>query len=296
LSEKKPALPSPRPPRRSLPPGRAARAAALLVAVEIVASAATPPKGSRASLEACIHSFEGSQEDRSAGRLIEAREKLQTCANSCAAPLQGQCATWLGEVTAAQPSIVVTRRSADGREVPEGEVWIDGRKAAPRPGGPPIELNPGDHEIQIRLTSGEENHQRISLRQGEKSHPVVFESSPVVPRSQPVPAPSETPARVSPWAYPALGLGVVGLGVFAGLGLSARARAQSLRESCSPACPTEEVDAVRHRALGADIALGVGLGGAVVGLWLLLHPGPAAASPAFGPVPGGGWAGITGRF
>lgn len=92
-------------------------------------------------------------------------------------------------------------------------------------------------------------------------------------------------------AYAFLGIGAVGLitmGVSGGLALSEKSRLQT--DCGSAGCPESETTSLRTRALVADIGLGVGVAGAVVGLILLLTSGSddaeearAQVAPTLGP-------------
>lgn len=92
-------------------------------------------------------------------------------------------------------------------------------------------------------------------------------------------------------AYAFLGVGAAGLittGVAGGLALSEKSRLQT--DCGSAGCPESETTSLRTRALVADIGLGVGIAGAVVGLILLLTSGSddaeearAQVAPTLGP-------------
>jgi hypothetical protein len=103
------------------------------------------------------------------------------------------------------------------------------------------------------------------------------------PAPEPGPEPEPEPTRTDPgndFTVPAIisfsvgGLGFVALGVFGALALS---EDSALEEECVTAygigggyCTGDEVSTAQTYALIADIGLGVGIAGAVVGLILLL--------------------------
>ena len=83
------------------------------------------------------------------------------------------------------------------------------------------------------------------------------------PRSRPVPV----------GVYVLGGLGVAGLGSFAVLGALGKADESHLSSTCSPACSSSDVQGVRGKYLGADIALGVGVASlAGAAIWYVLRP------------------------
>jgi hypothetical protein len=95
------------------------------------------------------------------------------------------------------------------------------------------------------------------------------------------------------------GVGVVGIGAFAYLGLTAKGDLDHLRQTCAPFCSSSDLDSARHEALGADIALGVGVVSLAAAAYVLLTrpSAPASTSTAHVEVfasPAGG--GLRGTF
>jgi hypothetical protein len=64
------------------------------------------------------------------------------------------------------------------------------------------------------------------------------------------------------------GLSAVALGTSAYLGLTGRQELSDLRSSCAPSCTDAQVGPVRTRLTASDVALGVGLVGAALAVYL----------------------------
>jgi hypothetical protein len=186
-------------------------------------------------------------------------------------------------------------------------------RAAPR------KVNPGVHTVSVHAPGYAEDRRQVEVPEG--AHLVVDvvmrpDGSPP-PAAQPAAAPGppqEPPPVVPPasghapvLAYTALGVGAVGLGVGAVTGVLSLARASDAKShcsgnSCQPSAQSD-IDASRNYAWVSDVGFGVGLVGAALGTWLLLthhdESAPAGAgveTVGAAPVPGGGLAGVGGRF
>jgi hypothetical protein len=80
------------------------------------------------------------------------------------------------------------------------------------------------------------------------------------------------------------------------LGLGARGDADRLRTTCAPACDPGDVDAVRAKQIGANVALGVGVlaaGAAAVLVFPWPAPSASRARVAVRPIVGGAIGGIA---
>src|SRR5262249_25832670 len=112
-------------------------ATALLLALEAGVRAETP------SAERCTAAYHSTQRLRQAGKLREAAAEALVCAESaCPRVLRQDCARWVEEIQRATPSIVVHAVGADGCDVVDARVVIDGQAVADRIAGTPITLDP----------------------------------------------------------------------------------------------------------------------------------------------------------
>lgn len=218
-----------------------------------------------------------SQKLRKAGELTQAKALLVQCASEeCPAPIRAECGQWSQEVDASMPSILLEVHGDGGARPSDVEVWIDGERRAESLTGMSLAIDPGEHEIEIRPTGAPAQRRRVLVNVGAKGQSVSFTLAPKrsgaqpkaqarLPEKKPEPIGSGPPAAT----YVLGALGIVALGVGGYFGYTAKTRADEL-EDCRPDCTRDDADAMRQKALVADISFGVGvvaLGVATV-LWL----------------------------
>lgn len=255
---------------------------AVLGAVSLSASSVAVAAKPRKETAVCIDSFERSQEHRRDQKLLQARTELLLCsASTCPAAIQKPCTAWLAELGKQLPTIVLHVESADGVPSTTATATLDD-DTSPKTLGTALEVDPGQHRVDVREEDGSEASLTLAIQPGEKDKKVVIRlpARPKATEAPPPPAPTP-PRRRGLTAGPIalFSTTVVATGVFTVLGLGARSDANELRARCAPSCPHDEVDAVRRKALGADIALGVGVVTLGLGLWAALsRPSVAHAS------------------
>ncbi len=226
---------------------------------------------SAAEKELCSSQHAESQKLRRAGELIAAKKLLLACAReSCPAVIRRECGDWAQEVEAVTPSLVIDAARADGSVASDFEIRIDGRDVASGRVGLPIAVDPGTHEVEVKL-DGKSQKRRVLVTQGERERRVRFRIGaevPPAPRSERRSGPPREPRNTAPQARGARGIpsasivlgavGVVALGSFGYFGYRAKTRADEL-DACSPRCDRGEADAMRQTALVADVSLGIGV-------------------------------------
>ena len=88
------------------------------------ATAAERPKS---TIALCAEASEAAQSFRDDRKLQAAREKLLACARpECPKPIKRDCDELLSEVDAAMPTIVLAARDAEGRDLTDVKVLLDG--------------------------------------------------------------------------------------------------------------------------------------------------------------------------
>lgn len=243
-----------------------------------------------------MSSYERGQEARRAGSLREAAKEFAICADdACPGLTKTDCVTWLGEAESATPSVSLVVLDAEGRDLTEGRVRIDGEVVAESLDGKALPVDPGKRTIQVTTPSGAVLSETVLVREGEKLRRVELRLG--APREGA--AQSSGGPSIATWIVGATGGAVlVGFGVVGGLGLAERSDAES---SCAPRCSDATVASIEDKFLFADVLLGVGLatiGAAIViGLvtWEEGAPSASARVELLG-VPGGGLSSLRVTF
>jgi hypothetical protein len=211
------------------------------------------------------------------------------------------CADWLAQVEDRIPSVVFRAQSADGADVTDATVTVDGG-AAHAVDGTATRLNPGEHAVHFEHEGDPPVDMHVVLAETEKGRIVSarFAAKAVAtPAPVEAPAPATGGAGISPVAIALAGVGVVGLGAFTYLGLTAKSDLDNLRQTCAPNCASSDLDAVKQKALFADLSLGVGVVALGAAAWVFLANRPAPSAAALldvRPTPGGAVARVGGRF
>lgn len=254
-----------------------------------------------ATTSACVRSYEHAQKLRLQGDLLASRAELRACSRDvCPALVHADCVTWLREVEAAIPSVIVSVRSPAGADRIDARVFIDGALAQERLTGAAIEVRPGQRRFRVEVPGASPVERTVLINTGEKNRllSIVVGDAPWAPASAPGPslapsandaagprAPGEPGLPLVPIALGALGLAAAGAGLALDLGGSAKL--DELRSTCAPGCAQADVDATRTQLLVGDVLLGAGVVsvGAAVLLWLTRDapsaaPAPGSARPA----------------
>jgi hypothetical protein len=263
----------------------------------VVAAIAWVPSGAaadKASL-ACIQASDEGQTARDQGNLLRARELFAQCSEpKCPSLIRRDCTSWLEQVQLQIPTIVLSARDLDGRDLLDTRVSIDGQPLDDKAHGAPIEMNPGPHIIRWEHAGDEPREVRVALRSQEKNRVIVAtfaRSAPDagLPSTAPAAASSGPNAQSEPKvpaggshvaAYVLGGIGLVGLATFTYVGLRAKHDSDSLHQTCAPGCASSDVTALKTKLVVADVALGVGVAGLAAAAVVALvgrSPSPANA-------------------
>jgi hypothetical protein len=201
---------------------------------------------------------------RQQGRLVEAREALGLCSRQeCPALARTDCGNWLEEIEKAIPSVIV-QATADGAEISDVQVSIDGKVVKATLDGKAIPTDPGSHTFRFDAAGFAPVETTIVIREGEH-----YRALPARFLSHHEPPPPIVTARPVPPAVWILGaLTVAGAAGFTAFGLLGDQKKASLQNQCAPFCASSDVDVVQHQYLAADISLGVGVVALVTGLVL----------------------------
>lgn len=240
-----------------------------LVGLTLIFGTAGAHAGSAASA-ACARSAEQGQSLRDEGKLAKAREAFAACLRpECPKVIATECASWLDDVTARQPSIVVVVKTARGADVTDAKVYVDGALRADAALGRLIVLDPGAHVVRAEV-GGKLLEETVVVREREKDRRVVLSPpAPPPPQASPVEKPirlvEERPVPVV--AYVLSGVAVV-IGSFGiGFGVSAANGYADLERTCPNGCTESDILGLRAKTVTADIAFGLAIAatlGAVV--------------------------------
>ncbi len=225
--------------------------------------------------ETCAQASEAAQLERIQGRLASARKSLVACSQEqCPVVVRKDCLRWLAEVEPTIPSVVFSATDAQGRDLVDVVVKVDGVVVTRSLDGAEQELDAGAHEFSFEAPGHGSAEQKAVIKVGERHRVVSVKlAPPVVAHPDVVPPPPPTAHEDGPSgrriaSYVLGGVGVVAIGGFIVLGLGAQSRYDDLQGSCGHSCAQSEVDSVRSRALVADISLGVGVVALAAGLFL----------------------------
>jgi hypothetical protein len=250
------------------------RGSAALLAVAACLGVSAARGDSASDKQKCASSYENGQRLERERNLVEARNEFLACSRSCQTALQGECLGWLHEVELATPSVVIGARTNDGRDLADVRVLVDGRPFTDRLDGKALDLDPGEHVFRFIPARGTTIERRFIIREAEKAREltVILDDSgaqmtPTTPSPTAEPG-SRRPIPVLAWVF--AGVAVVGLGSFAGFGLTGRSEQNSTLAHCNPMCSPSQIDDVLHKYIAADVSLGVSIAALGVAAVLVL--------------------------
>lgn len=277
---------------------------ALLLAVALASAPVAAEDAAAGDAKSqCARSYEHAQELRQDGKLVAARAEIVICARECPGEILAECSRWLSDVDRSLPSVVVAATDANGNDVRDVRVSVDGQPLLAILDGHAVQVDPGPRRFRFERTGSPAIDREILVQQGEKDRLIRVAFAATAASARPRTAVSTDGA--GPSLVPPLvlgGIGVLALGSFAFFAATAKRDIDDLRASCAPSCVRGDVDSARTKLLVADISLGVGVVSLGVATWLLLSrdggrpTSPAAASVDLRPLPGGGALSVRGAF
>ena len=213
--------------------------ASMLGAVVLLASAsaradetAGPERATTLAPKAeCVSHLDRAQSLQTARKLRDARASYLACsAPACPELLREDCARSLVELDAALPSFVFSAR-ADGHDVTDARVLLDGEAVSAALDGHAVALDPGTHVVRFERAGGGVSEMRVVAREGERNRGVSATFMTTTPEPT-MPKPEAGSSR----------------------------DADRLRSSCAPSCDQSSRDALSDKLVVANVALGVGIG------------------------------------
>jgi hypothetical protein len=238
----------------------------------------------------CATDYEHAQRLRKAGQLVESRASLLACAQpSCPAFIRSDCTTWLAEVDATTPTVVIAAVGEDGRDLASAAVSIDGVSLPGATDGLGHALDPGLHVFRLMVGSRAVD-QNVVVRSGEKERRVELRLPPLDGAAGAPP-----PIRPVPSSVFALGgLAVLSIGTGSVLWATGTSAADRYNTDCGSAagCTSAARASVLRQLVAGDVLWGVGIASAVTAAGLFLARPSRVLAATTGlvvtPVRGGG--------
>jgi hypothetical protein len=286
----------------------------LVLAAACFVGSTLAPEPARAAPPECFAAADEAQTLRDEGHYGAARERLAICsATTCPAIIQRDCSQWIEELVQLWPTILVSARDLEGRDLADVKLSVDGTSVAERLDGTPLQVDPGEHVLLCETPGAPAVEQTIVVRAAEKNRIVdvrfakgasVVAASPE-PRAEPHEAPpSHHAAGWLKWVFG--GAALTAFGTAAYFGLTGLSRYDSMKSSCATrgVCSPSDVSFTQTHFLVSDVSVGLGLASAAAATYFFLTAGSPGGGPtrAAGIVPevgvwqGGASLGAVGVF
>ncbi|MBX3189176.1 MAG: hypothetical protein KF819_19290 [Labilithrix sp.] len=207
----------------------------------------------------CIGHLDRAQSLQSARKFKDARASYLACTNpSCPELLREDCSRSLVDLDANTPTVVFSAR-ADGHDIADVRVLLDGEALSSALDGRAVALDPGAHVARFEAIGprGGNVEIRVVAREGEKNRPVTATFAGTQEREA---KPKTESGRVPVLPIILGGTGLLALGGSFYVRLNADSDADEMRRTCAPACDPGMRDALSDKLVVANVALGVGLG------------------------------------
>ena len=228
---------------------------AALVALALVAAQSSIARAD--VTEQCIADAETAQKARLAGHLEEASKAAIACGrNTCPAAIANDCKSWLAQIEAVQPSIVL-RATADGKDVTDVTVTLDGKVVLTSLDGRELKVDPGEHTLLFENAGHASVTQKVLIVVGERARVVDIAFT----------APAADAWHVPTVSWIVGGAGIVAAGIGAGLWVSGRSDHSTLATECgngTRVCTESDESGAKTKLVVGDVLVLAGAA-AVVG-------------------------------
>jgi hypothetical protein len=229
--------------------------------------------------ERCVAAFEAAQELRAEARLLEAQARLAECGHSgCPDAIRVKCVEWSEQVRADTPTLVIAARDAEGQDVVNGDVTLDGQLVIGALDGKPIATDPGRHTLRV-THRGSDADLSFVARTGQKNRVLRVDLRPI---PDPIPPPRPQPVA----AYAAFGVAGVTTVIATVTGIVAIVRADELEAQCQGGvchpgqkAELESGEAIAHVSTVHFALAGATLASGVI-VWLLHDAGHTGVESA----------------
>lgn len=240
--------------------------------------------GAHADDARCIASFERTQQLRASGKLRSARAEALICSGRECPPIASRdCATWLLELDRMTPSVVFGAQ-ANGAELLDVTVVVDGETVTRRLDGRAMPLDPGPHHLRFSSPGHVPAEQDVLVSEGETARKIVAQ---LAPTARPVEPPVATSRPVPPSVWVAGGIAALAAAGGVVFALDGFGKKHDLDASgCKPDCAPRDVDSMQRALLAADIFAGVGVVAAAAAVYFFVtRPARTSAAASAGRLP-----------
>ena len=254
----------------------------------------------------CVTDYVAGQRSRNARDFVTAKKHFLACAQvQCHANIRKDCATWLSEVGQDSSSIVIAAQYK-GIDVTAVRVYLDENLLTDGLDGRALEVNPGKHTLRFESDTYEKSEQVVLIREGERNRGVAVSLRKIGEGSSDSNKSYATYRKDVPvLSYILGGVGVAGVGMFAGFGLKGmNGKSELDRLACKPNCDATKTASIKRDFVVADVGLAIGiasLGTAAILLFTRgyeqrLQVGSTKMRLDLSPIAGGGAATVSGQF
>jgi hypothetical protein len=270
-----------------------ARTAASVTAITIVLLLRT---AHAQDAKACAAAFDQAQQGRDDGRYQRAREQFLVCARAaCPREVRQDCVQGLSDLERSAPSVVISAKDAEGRDLSSVRVFIDGQPTLSALDGKPTLVDPGPHTFRYEAAGWPAREEAVIIRAGEKNR--ILEARFAAP-----PPPPRAPSRPPTLAWVFAGTAALAFTNEAVFGVWGIEEQHNLQASPCAATRTCDVGPLWVKYAIADASLGVGVVSAGLAAYFFLArrspPGPRTQGFNFGAqiLDGGALGTVGGRF
>jgi hypothetical protein len=225
----------------------------------------------------CVSTHEDAQHLRLQGRLLEAREGLQSCARTdCPRVVREDCGALLSDLEQSLPTVQFAVEDELGTKLEDVRVEVDGRPLPVPVSGPPVPIDPGVHTLRFIAGGRAPNELQVTVYQGQKGRVLEVRLLPValsVPQESVAPTPaaeSDAAASSERWLRTSYAVASAAIAAFVVTGATAlrghRMQQRCENDGCSDGYAQRGMRLYRT-VNGSAIAGGVLVAGAVGAFW-----------------------------
>lgn len=236
------------------------------VLLALAFTVAAPPAFADDKAE-CLDAYEKAQRVRQEAKLRESKKQLTICArDACPATIRKDCVRWLDEVEQSLPTVILRATDANGGDLKDVAVTMDGEPLVTSLTGTALVVDPGPHKFVFTAAGEAPVTVEAIVAEGDKRR-VIAMTTPkkTTPRDektsfhdvgQAQTTDSNRPVPVLTWVLGGIGIASLGgFGFFALRGSSTR----SDLDSCKPFCSQSDIDSSKQNFVIGDVFLGVGV-------------------------------------